>query len=836
MVKSDLPSKLKPLEVMSRNLWWVWNSEGKSLFRDLDHDLWRATGENPVMLLQKLGFERLQEIIKDEDMMSRIEKVYADFKAYMKEPMRKDVPSVAYFSMEYGLCNALKIYSGGLGVLAGDYIKEASDSRVDMTAVGFLYRYGYFTQTLSVDGQQIANYEAQNFNQLPIEQVVDENGNPVILEVPYPGRVIYSHIWKVNVGRMNLYLMDTDFDMNSEFDRQITHQLYGGDWENRIKQEYMLGIGGILMLKKLGIKTDLYHCNEGHAALLNLQRLVDYVQEDKLDFNVALEIVRASSLYTVHTPVPAGHDYFDEGLFGKYMGEFPAKLGISWADLMNMGRENPNSDERFSMSVFALNTCQEANGVSWLHGEVSKKMFAGIWKGYSWEESHVGYVTNGVHMPTWAASEWKALYEETFGKDFFQHQSDTKFWEKIYTVSDEDIWNLRMTMKNKFINFVRRDFREKWLKNQGDPSRIMSIVDKINPNALIIGFARRFATYKRAHLLFSDLDRLSAIVNNPQFPVQFIFSGKAHPADGAGQGLIKRIMEISRMPQFLGKIIFLENYDMIVAKRLVSGVDIWLNTPTRPLEASGTSGEKAEMNGVLNFSVLDGWWYEGYKFCKQAGWALTEKRTFTDQSQQDKLDAATIYSMLENEIVPLYFAKNSKGYSPEWIQYIKNSIAKIAPHFTMKRMIDDYIDRFYDKEAKRSKKLVAHDYAVAKEIVEWKEKVAAAWDGVSVVSINETIDHNSPKTGEAYSTEIKLDTNGLGTSLAIEQVIYKVEDGIEKMVGTEPFKVVGHDGNIVTYELKNKLREAGVFRYAFRIYPTNVLLPHRQDFAYVRWI
>jgi len=836
MVKSDLPSKLKPLEVMSRNLWWVWNSEGKSLFRDLDHDLWRATGENPVMLLQKLGFEHLQEIIKDEDMMSRIEKVYADFKAYMKEPMRKDVPSVAYFSMEYGLCNALKIYSGGLGVLAGDYIKEASDSRVDMTAVGFLYRYGYFTQTLSVDGQQIANYEAQNFNQLPIEQVVDENGNPVILEVPYPGRVIYSHIWKVNVGRMNLYLMDTDFDMNSEFDRQITHQLYGGDWENRIKQEYMLGIGGILMLKKLGIKTDLYHCNEGHAALLNLQRLVDYVQEDKLDFNVALEIVRASSLYTVHTPVPAGHDYFDEGLFGKYMGEFPAKLGISWADLMNMGRENPNSDERFSMSVFALNTCQEANGVSWLHGEVSKKMFAGIWKGYSWEESHVGYVTNGVHMPTWAASEWKALYEDTFGKDFFQHQSDTKFWEKIYTVSDEDIWNLRMTMKNKFINFVRRDFREKWLKNQGDPSRIMSIVDKINPNALIIGFARRFATYKRAHLLFSDLDRLSAIVNNPQFPVQFIFSGKAHPADGAGQGLIKRIMEISRMPQFLGKIIFLENYDMIVAKRLVSGVDIWLNTPTRPLEASGTSGEKAEMNGVLNFSVLDGWWYEGYKFCKQAGWALTEKRTFTDQSQQDKLDAATIYSMLENEIVPLYFAKNSKGYSPEWIQYIKNSIAKIAPHFTMKRMIDDYIDRFYDKEAKRSKKLVAHDYAVAKEIVEWKEKVAAAWDGVSVVSINETIDHNSPKTGEAYSTEIKLDTNGLGTSLAIEQVVYKVEDGIEKMVGTEPFKVVGHDGNIVTYELKNKLREAGVFRYAFRIYPTNALLPHRQDFAYVRWI
>ncbi len=836
MVKSDLPSKLNPLEVMSRNLWWVWNSEGKSLFRDLNPDLWRSVGENPVMLLQRLGFDRLQEIIKDENLMSRIETVYADFKAYMKEPMRKDVPSVAYFSMEYGLCNALKIYSGGLGVLAGDYIKEASDSRVDMTAVGFLYRYGYFTQTLSVDGQQIANYEPQNFNELPIEQVLDENGHPVILEVPYPGRVVYSHIWRVNVGRMNLYLMDTDFDMNSEFDRQITHQLYGGDWENRIKQEYMLGIGGILMLKKLGIKADLYHCNEGHAALLNLQRLVDYVQDDKLNFNEALEVVRASSLYTVHTPVPAGHDYFDEGLFGKYMGEFPAKLGISWSDLMNMGRENPDTNERFSMSVFALNTCQEANGVSWLHGEVSKKMFAGIWKGYGWEESHVGYVTNGVHMPTWAASEWKALYEKTFGKDFFNHQSDTSFWEKIYDVSDEDIWNLRMTMKNKFINFVRLDFREKWLKNQGDPSRIMSIVDKINPNALIIGFARRFATYKRAHLLFSDLDRLSAIVNNPQFPVQFIFSGKAHPADGAGLGLIKRIMEISRMPQFLGKIIFLENYDMIVAKRLVSGVDIWLNTPTRPLEASGTSGEKAEMNGVLNFSVLDGWWYEGYRFCEKAGWALTDKRTFTDQSQQDQLDAATIYSMLENEIVPLYFAKNSKGYSPEWIQYIKNSVAKIAPNFTMKRMIDDYIDRFYDKEAKRTKKLKAHDFAVAKEIVAWKEKVAAAWPGVKVVSVNETVDQNNSKSGEPYSTVITLDTNGLGRDLAIENVIYKVENGEEKLVRIEPFKAIGQDGNLVTYELKSKMRESGVFRYAFRVYPYNDLLPHRQDFAYVLWV
>ncbi len=833
-VKSDLPSKLKPLEELAKNLWWVWNSEGKALFRDLNPDLWRSTGENPVMVLQQLSAERLEEILADKELLARIDHVYGMFKEYMAQPMRSDIPSVSYFSMEYGLCNALKIYSGGLGVLAGDYIKQASDSRVPMTAVGFLYRYGYFTQSLSVDGQQIANYEAQNFNQLPIEQVM-ENGHPMILEVPYPGRTIYSHVWRVNVGRMNLYLMDTDFEMNSEFDRSITHQLYGGDWENRIKQEYLLGIGGILMLKKLGISTQLYHCNEGHAALLNLQRLVDYVQEKHLDFNVALELVRASSLYTVHTPVPAGHDYFDEGLFGKYMGEFPAKLGISWNDLMNMGRENPNTNERFSMSVFALNTCQEANGVSWLHGEVSKKMFAGIWKGYTWEESHVGYVTNGVHMPTWAASEWKEFYAEKLGENMFSHQDDAKAWDGILKCTDQEIWNMRMTMKNKFINFVKRDFKAKWLANQGDPSAVMSIVDKINPNALIIGFARRFATYKRAHLLFTDLDRLSKIVNNEKFPVQFVFSGKAHPADGAGQGLIKRIMEISRMPQFLGKIIFLEDYNMIVAKRLVTGVDIWLNTPTRPLEASGTSGEKALMNGVLNFSVLDGWWYEGYRFDEKAGWALTDKRTFTNQAQQDALDAATIYSMLENEIVPLYYAKNSKGYSPEWVQYIKRSIAHIAPHFTMKRMIEDYIHRFYNKEAERTAKLVANDYAEAKEIVAWKEKVAAAWDGVRVLDVKAS-DVTDSVTGTDFHVEAVIDTNGLANDLGLELVAYKKEGNEEKYFGREAFKVAKVDGNVVTFKLDSKLREAGVFRYGYRLYPVNPALPHRMDFAYTRWI
>ena len=835
-VQSELPGRLKKLEELSKNLWWVWNSEGKSLFHDLDRDLWRATGENPVMLLQKMKSERFDQIVEDRSLLDRIDTVYEHYSNYMSQPMRDDLPSVAYFSMEYGLCNALKIYSGGLGILAGDYIKEASDRCVNMTAIGFLYRYGYFTQTLSMDGQQIANYEPQNFNQLPIEPMLDAQGQHMILEVPYPGHIVYANVWRVNVGRMKLYLLDTDVDLNSEYDRPITHKLYGGDWENRIKQEYLLGIGGVLLLKRLGLKHDVYHCNEGHAALLNLQRLVDYVQDEKLTFNQALEVVRASSRYTVHTPVPAGHDYFDEGLFHKYINEFPAKLGITWDELMNMGRENPGTADKFSMSVFALNTTQESNGVSWLHGEVSKKMFQGVWKGYAPEESHVSYVTNGVHMPTWAASEWKEFYAQTFGSDYLEHQDEQATWAPIYSVPDEAIWNLRMQLKNKFINFVRRDFTANWLKKQGDPTRIMSIVDKINPNALLIGFARRFATYKRAYLLFNDLDRLSKIVNNEQFPVQFIYAGKAHPADGAGQDLIRRIIEVSRMPQFLGKIIFLENYDMIVSKRLLTGVDIWLNTPTRPLEASGTSGEKAEMNGLLNFSVRDGWWYEGYR--EGAGWALTDKRTYTDQAQQDKLDSATIYSMLENEIIPLYFAKNSKGYSPEWIQYIKKSLAQIAPNYTMSRMIHDYMRKFYVPQAKRAGELKADNYALARDIVAWKENVDARWDNIHVEGGIQVSDNllNAVNNGKDIEATIRLNTAGLGRSLGIELVIYQEMDGESKFYGAFPFEVVAEDGDVLTYHLAQDIKYSGVFRYAFRVFPWDDRLPHRQDFAYLKWI
>ena len=835
-VKSRLPEQLKCLDELAHNLWWAWDYEARDLFKSLDEALYEEVQHNPVVLLERLSYERKEAIVKDKSLMKKVKDVYAKFRAYMDVKPNKERASVAYFCMEFGITQVLKIYSGGLGILAGDYLKEASDSNVDMCGVGFLYRYGYFTQSLSMDGQQIAKYEAQNFNSLPIERVLDENGNPLVIDVPYTNYMVHAYVWRANVGRISLYLLDTDNDLNSEFDKPITHSLYGGDWENRLKQEILLGIGGILTLKRLGIKKDIYHCNEGHAALCNLQRLCDYV-ESGLTFNQAMELVRASSLYTVHTPVPAGHDYFDEALFGKYMGGYPARLGISWDELIGMGRQNPDDhNERFCMSTFACNTCQDVNGVSKLHGWVSQKMFSPLWKGYFPEENHVGYVTNGVHFPTWAATEWRKIYDKYFDKNFMNDQSNEEIWHAINNVPDEEVWSTRMALKQKLVNYIREKFTENWLRNQGDPARVVSLLQRINPNALMIGFCRRFATYKRAHLLFTDVDRLAKIVNDPEHPVLFFFSGKAHPADGAGQGLIKKIYEISQRPEFLGKIIFLEDYDMQLARRLVSGVDIWMNTPTRPLEASGTSGEKAEMNGVVNLSVLDGWWVEGYR--EGAGWALPEKRTYENQAYQDQLDAATIYGLLENDIIPMYYNRNKKGYSADWVKVIKNSISTIAPHYTMKRQLDDYFDRFYNREALRFKKLQEHDYRLAKDIALWKETVAERWDEIHVVSKDTSLLDTGGETGKKYTMQYVIDEQGLDDAVGLELVSLKSNTSQDdhEVYSVRPFKVKGHEGNLYTFEAVIEPDVAGAFRSCVRMYPKNVNLPHRQDFCYVKWL
>ena len=811
-VKSSLPEQLKCLDEIAHNMWWVWNFEARDLFRDLDPEIYHDVKHNPVMLLERLTLKRKEEILKDKGLMKRVKDVYAQFRKYMDVEPDKKRPSVAYFCMEYGIHSALKIYSGGLGMLAGDYVKEASDSNVDMCAVGFLYRFGYFTQSLSMDGQQIANYESQNFGSLPIERQLDKDGNPMVIDVPYTNYQVHACVWRVNVGRVKLYLLDTDNEMNSDFDKPITHSLYGGDWENRLKQEILLGIGGMLLLKKLGIKKDIYHCNEGHAALCNLQRLCDYIEEDGLNFNQALELVRASGLYTVHTPVPAGHDYFEEGLFGKYMGGYPQKLGISWDEFIGMGRTNPDDhNEKFCMSTFACNTCQEVNGVSKLHGWVSQKMFAPIWGGYYPEENHVGYVTNGVHFPTWAAAEWLKVYKKYFDPKFLSDQSNEDIWHGIYNCPDEEIWETRKALKQKLFDYLAVQFQETWLKNQGDPDRVVKLVERFNPNALVIGFCRRFATYKRAHLLFTDLERLERIVNNPERPVIFLFAGKAHPADGAGQGLIKKIFDISQMPQFQGKIIFLEDYDFLLARRLVSGVDIWMN-------------------------VKDGWWLEGYR--EGAGWALTEKRTYQNQAYQDKLDAATIYSLLENEIIPLYYARDKKtGISKGWIKVLKNSIAQIAPHYTMKRQLDDYYSKFYEKQAKRFKELSKNNNQLAKDIAQWKEAVAERWDAINVVSCEWDFPATGCEAGQKYTIKYVINEQGLDDAVGLEKVnVCFDKDGNEKVYNVEPLKMVKKEGNNFTFEATLSPSQFGQYKSAIRMYPKNKNLPHRQDFCYVKWL
>ncbi|TCO07954.1 alpha-glucan family phosphorylase [Natronoflexus pectinivorans] len=836
IVKSRLPDRLAVLHDLTRNMWWTWNYQAVELFEMIDEDLWEEVRKNPVLLLEKVSFKRLTELADDQQFTDKLDAVHHLFRTYMDKPMR-DGASIAYFSMEYGLNDVLKIYSGGLGILAGDYLKEASDKGIDIKAIGLLYRFGYFKQSLTMNGEQVANYDIQEFSNLPIEEVRYPNGEQVHIKVDMPGREVVAAVWKAQIGRIPLYLMDTDIPANNMQDREITHMLYGGDWENRLKQEILLGIGGIRLLEEIDEKIDLYHCNEGHAALINVERLIDLV-EKKFSFAEAMELVKVSSLFTTHTPVPAGHDKFDEDMFRVYMRHIPEKLNISWADFMEMGREFNNPDEMFSMSVLAAKTSHEVNGVSWLHGEVTKKMFRHLWKGYFPEELHINYVTNGVHYGTWTASAFRKLYESKFGEDFLEDVSDKSKWEEIYKIPDEDIWEVRKELRKKLIDYIRWRMGTGMIERHEDPSHIVDVLDIIREDALTIGFARRFATYKRAHLLFKDLDRLRRIVNNPDKPVQFIFAGKAHPADGAGQGLIKSIVDISKRPEFVGKIIFLENYDMDLGKRLISGVDVWLNTPTRPLEASGTSGQKAELNGVLNFSVLDGWWYEGYK--EGAGWALTDKQTFDNNDYQDELDATTIYSIFENEVIPLFFNKNEKGIPTGWIKYIKNSIAKIAPEFTTRRMINDYGTRFYEPMFERIKKMNENDHRQARELAAWKRRVYAGWEYVQVLSCNmPDIAKQELGIGDNYKVDVVVDLKRLaGVDIGLEIVIAdpSKDEHNPSIVHIEPFKIVKKEGSIVHFSLDYKLNLPGVYKFGLRLFPFNGALPHKQDFALIKWI
>ena len=838
MVDKTLPKRLHALEELSRNLWWCWNPGGRDLFESIDPALWVECERNPIALLDKLSVERMKELERDAQFLETLDSVYAQFQAYMSEAPDPKAPTISYFSMEYGLHSSLKIYSGGLGILAGDYLKEASDKNVKMAAVGLLYRFGYFTQRLSAQGAQEATYEAQNFFKLPISPVRDAAGNWVTVTIAFPGRTLSARVWKCQVGRTDLYLLDTDYEANLEEDRRITHYLYGGDWENRLKQEILLGIGGIRALRAIGVKHDVYHCNEGHAAFIGIERIRDLVGRRKLSFSEALEVIRSSSLFTTHTPVPAGHDAFPESMIRQYMSHYPDVLGITWEQYINLGKTNPNDpNEKFSMSVLACNLSQEVNGVSWLHGEVSKDILGNIWPGYFKNELHIGYVTNGVHFPTWIASNLRRLYTRYFPHGFDGHVYNIPEWQKVHNIPDEELWEGRMFLKNKLIKHIRKRYSDPNQVRLDSPSQMVRIVEGIRSDVLTIGFARRFATYKRAYLLFTNLDRLAAIVNNKERPVQFIFAGKAHPNDKPGQDLIKRIVEVSAMPQFVGKILFLQNYDMELARRMVQGVDVWLNTPTRPLEASGTSGEKCVMNGVMQFSVLDGWWVEGYK--EGAGWMLPMERTFADQRFQDELDAEMIYNTIEEQIAPLYYERGADGVPHGWVSSVKKCVADIASNFTMNRQLIDYEDRFYNKLAARKREIVEGDYRMAREIAAWKRKVSAAWNDVKVVDVQRVkIDNEAIYVGETYRFGVTLNIADLNPEdIGIELVLAKQIVGGQSVnvIETTELERTGVEGKLVTYTLDYSPAKTGTFDMALRVFPKNPHLPHRMDFALVKW-
>ena len=838
MVTRHLPENLSGLERLCKNLWWCWNDSAKALFKAIDPELWTASGHNPMYILDKVSIKRFNALSKDDKFVSQLNSVMEEFDAYMAEKTERTDPSVAYFCMEYGLDSSLKIYSGGLGILAGDYLKESSDMNVNMVAVGFLYRYGYFTQRLTAYGDQVAEYEPQDFLKIPAEPVLDADGNWKTSTVSFPGRDVIARIWKVAVGRTDLYLLDTDWEANLPEDRQITHQLYGGDWENRLKQELVLGIGGIRALRALGIDTQIYHCNEGHAAFIGLERLREYIQNDNLSFDEALEVVRASSLFTTHTPVPAGHDAFDEGLLGRYLGYFPGLLKIDWRMMMSLGKVNCyDVNEKFSMSVLAANISQNINGVSMLHGKVSQDIFANMYPGYLPEELHVSYVTNGVHYPTWAAREWKQLHAKVFGPEFQTHHYDQKCFEGVYKLSDEEIWNVRKSLKSDLIFNVKRRISDPSLSSHYSPRQIVTIKENLRDDVLTIGFARRFATYKRATLLFSDLDRLDSIVNNPDRPVQFLFAGKAHPADKAGQDLIKQIVEISKQDRFIGKIVFVPGYDITIAKRLVQGVDVWMNNPTRPQEASGTSGEKASMNGVMHFSVLDGWWVEGYK--EGAGWALPQQRTYDDQSFQNDLDSATIYNIIENEIAPAYYdvAANT-GRSSRWIGYIKNTIAQVACNFTTNRMLTDYIEQYYIPQSQRSARMVAEDYKMAREIATWKNHIWSQWQNIQVVSYTRPEASYTLSSSDPLTSEVVLNLGAIRPEEVGVEMLFVTADAKGKQHIQEKcnFDLVESGTGYAKFQASILPERTGMYQVATRIYPKNDLLPHRQDFALVKWL
>ncbi len=844
-VNSQLPKRIATLGEISNNLWWSWNVEFLGLFREIDSDLWETVEKNPTKFLKLVSQEKLESAANNAEFLKRYDKISKDFEDYMNSKstwFSRNYPDnqndvIAYFSAEYGLDQILSIYSGGLGILSGDHLKSASDLGLPLVAVGLLYKNGYFHQEIDGYGNQETEYKSLDISSLPITRVKDAEGKDLIVYVKFPKRRLYLKVWQINVGRVKLYLLDSDIEENNEEYRGVTTTLYGGDQEMRIQQEIVLGMAGVSLLRLLKINPTVYHMNEGHSSFLILELIKNLMKDKQVSFEIAKDIASSKTVFTTHTPVPAGNDIFPVDLVLKYFKDYWERFGISQQEFIEMGMKvNHNENDGYNMAILALKVAGKKNGVSKLHGAVSRELFADVWPNIAPNESPITHVTNGIHTCTWLAKEMKQLYNKYLNPYWQDNICLDSTWEKINDIPNEELWNAHKVRKQKLINFVKESTTTRLRRSGYSYEEINNITSKLNADTLTIGFARRFATYKRATLLFKDLERITQIFNDEKRPIQIIIAGKAHPADKQGQDLIRYIHEISMKPQFKGKVFLLENYNMSVSRHLISGVDVWLNTPRRPMEASGTSGQKASVNGVVNFSVLDGWWAEGYN--QKNGWAIGANKNYDNYEIQDIEDSQSIYSTLENKIIPMYYNRDENGISNEWIQLMKNSIISTGGRFSTSRMLVDYINNLYMPLANLYNKYY-QNLDVVTEYNSWKKSIYTSWEKVELIAEN-NLDNITIDAGNNIEVKCKLKLPNIAPENVEAQVYYgKIkENGVIEKIAVIPMKLYETDELHSTYSYKAKieLTTGGDYGYTFRVMPKHEMLLDSENLNLIKWL
>ena len=845
-VNPQLPKRIGKLSEIANNLWWSWNTEFLRLFKMIDRDLWETCEKNPVKFLKQVSQDRLEAVATNQEFLKEYDRLAKEFDDYVtskntwfsnKYPEnKKDL--IAYFSAEYGLDQTIPIYSGGLGILSGDHLKSASDLGIPLVAVGLLYKNGYFHQKINGYGDQETEYNNIDLSNLPINPVKDENGEELKIYVKFEKRKIYLKVWKINVGRIKLYLLDSDIDENEPGDREVTLKLYGGDQEMRIKQEIVLGMGGTnLLTRALGLNPTVYHMNEGHSAFLILELIKNIIKEKKVSFEVAKDIASSKTVFTTHTPVPAGNDIFPISLVEKYFKEFWPRLGLDREEFLKLGMK-PCTDLEpgFNMGILALKVAGKKNGVSKLHGAVSRELFGDVWPEIAANESPITYVTNGIHTCSWLAPSLKELYNKYLIPYWQDNIYKDEVWENINNIPNQELWEIHQKRKQKLLEIVKESTTNRLRRSGYSYEEINDITSKLNPNALTIGFARRFATYKRATLIFRDLERITQILNNAERPVQLIFAGKAHPADKEGQDLIKRIHEISMMPQFKGKIFLLENYNIAMSRYLVSGVDVWLNNPRRPMEASGTSGQKASVNGVINFSVLDGWWAEGYN--QENGWTIGTNAEFTSYEEQDDADSQSMYRTLEEKIIPTYYDKDENGISEKWMRIMKNSITSTGGKYSTSRMLVDYTNNLYMPLCNLTKKYYENIDNVA-EFNLWKKNLYINWKDIKITQKN-NLNNITMDAGNNIEVKCEVQLPNISVDNIEAQCYYGkiLDNGIVENVSIIPMKLTSKDeeNKIYEYTTKIELRTGGNYGYTFRVMPKHEMLLDSENLNLVKWI